>query len=305
MSILGIETKILYLLLLDLSVKDYGGRTSFHYACINGCIEVVELLIQNFKFEKDLNSADNNGSTAFHLACEYGQSKIVNLLWKQLYAKTKNEFNDKNKYGFSSFHLALINGFTDTAEMLIDLSNSNNLNLDLGGWEVFHLACKGGQTGIVKLLLETYEETEIQNVLNAKNMFGQTAFHLACLHGFTETAEILIHESILKNIKLDLGGWKIFHGVCKNGQTNVVEMLLKKYAEQNIDLNTENPYGGWKSFDLAKKNGHTKTVDMILQKSAKLNIKLYEKEWDSLSPSNWVDTKSKESVMASLGKLIF
>ena len=60
-----------------------------------------------------------------------------------------------------------------------------------------------------------------------------------------------------------------------------------------------------KHFDLARKNGHTKTVDMIVQKSAELNIKLFEKEWDSLSASNWVDAKSKESVMASLGKSIF
>jgi len=65
----------------DLNAKDNHGRTAWHWACINGQTETVQLIVQSSKdFGIDLNAKDNNERTAWQFACQYGQTETVQLI---------------------------------------------------------------------------------------------------------------------------------------------------------------------------------------------------------------------------------
>ena len=56
------------------------GIETFHRACEDGHLEVVQLLIKMCKELKlDLNSGNEEGQTAFHLACDSGQLEITKV----------------------------------------------------------------------------------------------------------------------------------------------------------------------------------------------------------------------------------
>ena len=83
----------------------FDGFTGFHLACINGRLEIAEMLIQkSLDFNIELNAEDEVlGDTAFHVACRYGQSKIVEML---LQNPIKVDLTAKNRNGETGFQLA-------------------------------------------------------------------------------------------------------------------------------------------------------------------------------------------------------
>ena len=47
------------------------------WACENGCLDIVDLLI---KYKADVNKKDSNGSTPLMSACKNGHFEVVELL---------------------------------------------------------------------------------------------------------------------------------------------------------------------------------------------------------------------------------
>ena len=61
--------------------NDWPGRTALHYACEDGHVKVVALLLEH---GASLNIIDSNlCRTALHHACEFGHLKVAALLVKQ------------------------------------------------------------------------------------------------------------------------------------------------------------------------------------------------------------------------------
>ena len=52
--------------------------TSLHYACLNGYIEIVKLLIQDERV--DVNKQSNDGCTPFYVACHCGRTEVVKYM---------------------------------------------------------------------------------------------------------------------------------------------------------------------------------------------------------------------------------
>ena len=66
---------------IELNGKDIGGNTAFHWACIWGQSEIVEILMKHsIDLNIDLNAKDNDGNTAFHVACYWGKTSIVEMM---------------------------------------------------------------------------------------------------------------------------------------------------------------------------------------------------------------------------------
>ena len=69
---------------------------------------------------------------------------------------------------------------------------------------------------------------------------------MACSHGQTETAQLLIQSSKEFGIDLnakDNNGSTALHLACINGKTETVQMILKNWKEFGIDIKAQNNQG--------------------------------------------------------------
>ena len=66
---------------INFNPTDVNQMTPLHWACKEGKIEAVQLLVSNVSI--DVNCPDNEGKTPLHLACQNGNSEVVKLLLKE------------------------------------------------------------------------------------------------------------------------------------------------------------------------------------------------------------------------------
>ena len=69
----------------DKTIKNKYKETAFHLACRNGCLNIVELLLENIE-NIDINARDKKKSTGFILACQKGHVNVVKVLLKNAVA---------------------------------------------------------------------------------------------------------------------------------------------------------------------------------------------------------------------------
>src|SRR4051794_30575752 len=65
---------------MDTTSKDYYGRTSFHYACQNGQIEVLKILLHSCFYYDFLHLKSTCGWTCLHAASASGNVDLVEYL---------------------------------------------------------------------------------------------------------------------------------------------------------------------------------------------------------------------------------
>ena len=88
---------------INLNITDLAfGKTGFHYACQNGHLETVLLLLESsVDFDIDV-SANPYSGTVLHLACSNGHSNVAEVILKN--SKTiKIDFNARLMINFSEF----------------------------------------------------------------------------------------------------------------------------------------------------------------------------------------------------------
>ena len=90
---------------------------------------------------------------------------------------------------------------------------------------------------VVQLLMNHSERVE----LNARDCFGLTAFMLACKKGNTDIVKLLLDRSD-RNIELntrDRFGSTAFMRACKKGNTDIVKLLLDHSEVIDINITDE------------------------------------------------------------------
>jgi len=149
-------------------------------------------------------------------------------------------------------HQVAENGDVKLMEFILKTSFDMNAK-DRWGNTALHLACWNGQTETAQLIIHYLKKLDID--LNAKNDCGDTALHLACIDGQTETAQLIIKNSIDFDIDLNAKsdyGRTPLHWACINGQTETVQMILKNWKEFGIDIKAQNN-NGKTALDLIKR----------------------------------------------------
>lgn len=89
--------------------------TPLHYACANGHLEIVKLLIENSAY---IDAASPNGTTPIMMAARGGHAKTVAFVYKQ-----GADITLRNQQGKSAEDLATSNNFPDVAEYLNKAAN--------------------------------------------------------------------------------------------------------------------------------------------------------------------------------------
>ncbi|KAF6202443.1 hypothetical protein GE061_004842 [Apolygus lucorum] len=96
------------------NVQDNTGRTAASYFAGNGCLELLEALLD--VPDLDINLPDNEGNTPLHFAAQAGQVEVVSLLVTKAH---ELEVDYRNNLGFTPLMKAAIQGRTKCAKILL------------------------------------------------------------------------------------------------------------------------------------------------------------------------------------------
>jgi ankyrin repeat protein len=217
----------------DAAAKDKYGRTPLHVACEQHRLPVVQALLARAA-NQSLEARDAAGNTPLHDATD------LSVLAALLDAGT--DLHAQNNAGDSALHMAARAGRFELAEALLLQRRANPALRNKAGKNALHVACEYGRKDIVTLLLspevrnsrapEKEGEDEPLDI-NAADVSGWTALHMACLGGHPE------HESFTSIVQLllehganvhaaDVTGLQALH-VCTD--TSAVRLLLAAGAD--------------------------------------------------------------------------
>ncbi|KAG1683014.1 26S proteasome non-ATPase regulatory subunit 10 [Nymphon striatum] len=162
-----------------LTATDDSGRQPLHWACVGGCIDVFNYLVQK---GASIECRDEMKWTPLMIATAAGRLDIT----KALIARGAN-VNVVNCNGQSSLHYAASKNRLEIAKILLESNADPNIPDKLGELPL-HRAASIGSIMLTQVLMEYSNKIN----LNHANSTGNTPLHLACAEDHVEIAKILI-----------------------------------------------------------------------------------------------------------------
>ena len=163
----------------DMNIVNGFNNTPLHVAAIYGKEDVALALINEFGC--DTNTRVRNGRTVLHIACGKGYVALVRTLIRDNNADVNAQDNDND----TPLHEAAANGKEDVALALINEFGCDTNARDWRGWTFLHTACSWGKANIVKSA-----GTCISTLVQDND--GNTPLHLASHIGHRECVEALL-----------------------------------------------------------------------------------------------------------------
>ena len=235
-----------------------------NYACENGHLAVVRVLISDFN--ADVNIASSMG-TPLHYACKNGHVSVVRALVSEFKADPNSQ---KSHNRCTPLHYACENMHLDVARILIlELKADPNRADKENSYTPLHIACRDGQLALVRLLLagtktnhsihaERYSPLDlacIEEELGAqvlkfkgdptlRDIKGRTALMIAIQNQHEDIALFLLQNcNASVNVKRNDGN-TVLHDACYKCSPTLVHTLVHEYkADINaVNMNNHSPY---------------------------------------------------------------
>ena len=190
------------------NVQDGQGRTAFHYACLNGSLEVVKVFLDKIPEQfLGLNILDKDGSSPLHLACIGNKPDTVHHLI--LIAMSMNygmNINAINRRGQTLLHLAAMCGHDQVAKAILEASLAQEHEINVNAFDnenktPFTIACENGNLQVSQLMIEESRRFGID--LNLLDFEGNTAMHYVTKNMHFDIGRVMIDESKKKGISLN------------------------------------------------------------------------------------------------------
>eukprot|EP00792_Barthelona_sp_PAP020_P008605 TRINITY_DN3231_c0_g1_i1.p1 TRINITY_DN3231_c0_g1~~TRINITY_DN3231_c0_g1_i1.p1 ORF type:complete len:1122 (+),score=264.18 TRINITY_DN3231_c0_g1_i1:2-3367(+) len=256
----------------DLNLRNKRNETALFLAAMKGYTEIVQLLLQN---SAEINVKSEN-MTALTVAIIQGHFEIVRCLFDHILKKD-----------------ILVEYWTEE-EVLSNLSATVQFNrVDILDFLVYNLqkhfsknsfvqiiselifkTCGKGNWELFSLLISFYPQ-----LINNKNLNGDTCLHIIASFGHVELCKLLLNN---KEIKVDLtlrneNGDTILMIACSYGFDIIVEDIIESFEiQKNKDmvtfLNIQNKQGN-AAIHEACKFGCYKIVKLLIEKGANFLLK--------------------------------
>ncbi|KAJ5658808.1 uncharacterized protein N7484_002457 [Penicillium longicatenatum] len=127
------------------------------------------------------------------------------------------------------------------------------------GRSPLHWACATGNSRLAELLL-TRPDGGPKAEIDAMELRGKTALHIATAHDRTDIVQLLLTHDAAVNACSD-GGWTPLHNACDKGCEEIVRILLRAGAHINSQL-----LNGVTPLHLAAQGGHREVVECLLER---------------------------------------
>jgi len=217
--------------------------TTFLGLAVNN--QAMVLLFLNYALEKgiNMNIPDSQGQTAFHYACLQGKMEVVKCFMENV-DKEFLHVDLRDQDGHSPLHLACIGNNPKTVRYLFDMAMQFGIDVnatDRNGWTLLHLAAKYGHHKVALVILEASFEWEINT--NAFDFENKTPFTISCINGHLEVAKLMIQQSRKYGINLnllDFQGNSAMHYAIKNQYLDIARVMIDESNDKDISLNQEN-----------------------------------------------------------------
>lgn len=231
------------------------GLSPIHLASAKGHLEIVKGMLVLRPHLALLN--DEDGNIPLHTAAIRGRREILTQLFT---TESANELTSSRE---TVLHLAVKHNRHQALELLIQLANQYQIGnelfnaVDAGGNTIFHLACAGKKSKMVKLLSRTNVD------VNAVNSEGLTALDLAvrATKGsndedeiqeiirsvgaeLTERVERLEQSIVTKQQRSSVARREKFVGSLKNG----IGILAAIFASLSFEVGMNPPGGVWQEW---------------------------------------------------------
>lgn len=215
-------------------------QTPLAWACCNGHLKVVKVLLDNSAF--NVNERDFLGMTALMYACTRGRLEIVEYLIEYGADTRLKSLNGKT----AMIH-ALLNGSSKIASLL---AKTENVCSENGTGETSLMcACYSNSVEIVKILVENLIPTkETENACSE-------ALIVSSAYGFTELGKVLLKHS---NVNYQKFGEKTALLTAIDYGNTELAILLASVSDVNVQ------YGGKTALMLACITGNLEIVTAIL-----------------------------------------
>lgn len=229
---------------VKLDQKDTEGMTALMHAAIQGCIPMVQFLVEK---GARISSKDDGGETALMKACKEGNKDIMKFLLSAQLAQKKRG--------------GPLGGGGDLQKLMAAEKRRVLDAKDDEGVTAVMKASEQGEADIMKDLLEEGATLEM------KDDEGWNVLMWAALAGHNEIVETLVnHYEVAAEYTTEKGENALMKASA-NGHWEVCDFLLEKKAKVN-QVDTENQT----ALMWAAAEGHLLTVKGLINKDAKIDL---------------------------------
>ena len=224
-----------------IQARDVYGRIPLHYGAQYGCVAICQVIISRMQ--------------------AWGQFEVSPGIDAPSLLDTD---------GYSSLHLSVIGGHTQTTKTLLEADWRNNdrnndqksaVRKHMSKSEVLALAVKANFVGIVKLLVEAGVDLDYQDDQ------GETALHVAAHFGHRECARLLLEGHNGKKADMEIAeksfGWTPLFIACVDGHIDIVKILIT----ENAVLESSDT-SGWTAKEHAALRGHMDIAGALAEVTA-------------------------------------
>lgn len=177
------------------------------------------------------------------------------------------DIDDKNRYGVTALSLACRNGNTAMVKALLEAGADPDLDLP-GGETPLMTAARVGLVDPVRLLVEAGADVA------ATERKGQTALMWAAAEGHADVVRLLVESGADPKVRLE-SGFDAMMFAARNGCLEVVKVLLRSGVDPNAAFEAQGggkiPPRGASALFLAIENGHYELGLVLLEAGADPN----------------------------------
>ena len=212
----------------DLHTKNEKQHLPLHYACSEGALGVVKMLVAAGAGTQNFKVADDEGETCLSIAAKFENTKTV----RYLVGLPEVDVNYADKYNYTALQAAVREKATDVVQVLIDAGADINI-LNNYGHSLLHDACEFGSLEIVKMLVSVGAGVRVTN--------GErhTCLHAAAEAGHTEIVRYLVSLPDVDVNQETVDSYTALHRAVIHVERDVVQVLI----DAGADIDTQNNEG--------------------------------------------------------------